>query len=218
MTQKEFAVIGCGRFGTNLALTLAELGNEVIAIDVDSDVVDYLSDFVTHAVVADVTQEHVLEDLGISNVDVAIVGMSSNFQASVFATIGCKDLGVNHVIVKARDEKHGRILQKVGADSVIIPEKDMGVRLAHSLTSKSIVEYIGLSEDYSLVEIKAPESWHAKTLAQSNVRAAYGVNVVAIVREADVNINPNPADVIRSGDLLFVLGTVESIRAIEALK
>lgn len=217
MENKEFAVIGCGRFGTSLALTLTEMGYEVLAIDKNEDVIDELSEHVTHAVVADVTQEHVLEDLGVANVDVAIIGTSSDFHASIVATIDCKELGVPRVIAKAQTKKHAMILEKIGADSVVIPEWDMGARLAHSLASGNIVEYLNLSDDYSLAEVNSPQCWENKTISELNVRAKYGVSIVAIVKDGVMDINPDPSDVLGEDDLLVILGDTKCVNRIEKL-
>lgn len=160
--MKQFVVIGCGRFGKSLALKLSELNQEVLVIDQDEDVVNEISPFVNYAVTADVTAEGVLEDLGVQNFDVVIIGMSSNFEASVLVTATAKELGVDTVIAKVKDTLHGKIMTKIGADKVIIPEKETGLRLAHSLTKKSIIDFIEVSEEFSLMEIKAPKNWTNK--------------------------------------------------------
>ncbi|QQK07520.1 potassium channel family protein [Miniphocaeibacter halophilus] len=209
--MKQFVVIGCGRFGKSLALKLSELNQEVLVIDQDEDVVNEISPSVTYAVTADVTAEGVLEDLGVQNFDVVIIGMSSNFEASVLVTATAKELGVDTVIAKVKDTLHGKIMTKIGADKVIIPEKETGLRLAHSLTKKSIIDFIEVSEEFSLMEIKAPKNWTNKMIKDLEIRNKYNLSIIAVRRNEDIIINPEADLVIGSSDVLSVVGKTSDI-------
>ncbi len=143
--MKSFAVIGLGRFGTAVAKVLAELGNEVLAVDKDPEVIKEVSSLVTYAVEADVMDETVLRDLGISNMDAVVISIGSDLQASIMATLISKELGVKRVVAKAQTELHGKVLKKIGADRIIFPERDMGSRVAHNLTSRNILDYQKIS-------------------------------------------------------------------------
>lgn len=215
--MKEFAVIGCGRFGSSLASTLYHFGHEVVAIDYDEEKIQDISDFVTYAVQMDVTDEVALKDIGLSNFDTVVVSMSSNYQASIMATLISKELGVKTVIAKAKDELHGKVLEKIGADRVIYPERDMGVRLAHSLTSSNILDFIELSAEYGVVEITALEEWENKNLKEIDLSKNYGVNVVAIKNDDRINISPYGDDTVKKGDILVIIGSTEDLAVIEEM-
>ena len=163
MANKQFVIIGLGRFGLSVAKTLYDLGNDVLAIDMDEDLVQEISDNVTHAVQLDATDENALRSLGIRNFDVAVVTIGSNIQASVMVTLLVKELGVKYIIAKGHSDLHAKVLYKIGADRVVLPEKDMGVRVAHNLVSDSILDYIELSAEYSIMEIRSLNEWHGKS-------------------------------------------------------
>ncbi len=215
MSGKQFVVIGLGRFGTSVATTLYSLGNEVLAIDTDEEVVQSISDSVTHSVQADATDEATLRSLGIRNFDVAVVTIGSNVQSSIMVTLLVKELGVKFVIAKAQNELHAKVLYKIGADRVVFPERDMGVRVAHNLCSSNILDYIELSSDYSIMEITAIKEWESKTLRDLNMRSKYGVNVMAIKRGSDINVSPYADDEILPGDVLVVIGGTEQLKTLE---
>ncbi|HZH93892.1 MAG TPA: TrkA family potassium uptake protein [Tissierellaceae bacterium] len=212
--MKSFAVIGCGRFGSAVAKTLFELGNEVLAIDGDMDVVDNIAGHVTHAMQADVMDEGVLKELGLGNFDVVVISIGSDLQASIMATLIVKELGVGKIVAKAQSELHGKVLKKIGADKVIFPERDMGIRVAHNLASNSIVDYIELSPDYSIMEIEAVSKWYDKTLEELRLRNKYHVTVMAIKRGEDVSVSPGPTYKIHRGDILVALGSTDAINDI----
>ena len=155
MSKKQFLIIGLGRFGSSIAKTIYELGHDVLAIDKDEEKVQEISDYVTHAVQMDSTDESILKTLGVTNFDVAVVTIGSNLQDSVMATLILKELGVKYIIAKANNELHAKVLTKIGADKVVLPERDMGTRVAHNLVSSNILDYIELSEEYSILEIEA---------------------------------------------------------------
>ncbi|MGI6706776.1 MAG: potassium channel family protein [Clostridia bacterium] len=213
--MKQFAIIGLGRFGTSIARTLYTLGHDVLAIDSNDELVQEISDSVTHAVQADATDEHALKALGIRNFDVAVVAIGTSIQASILATLNCKELGVKYVLAKAQNEVHAKILYKIGADKVVFPERDMGMRVAHNLVSSNILDYIELAPDYSLVEIEAMPQWEGKSLKELNMRVKYGVNVMAIKHGNDINISPHGQDVIQPHDILVVIGSNEDIKRLE---
>lgn len=213
--MKQFMIIGCGRFGSSIATTLFKLGHEVMVIDMDEEKIQDIADEVTYAVQADVSDENVLMELGISNFDVVIVSIGSNYQASIMATLIAKELGVKKVIAKAHDSLHGKVLTKIGADKIIYPERDMGVRVAHNLVSSNILDFIELSPDYSILEITALEQWVNKSLKELRFPTKFGINVMAIKRDKDINVSPGAEDIILKGDILVVIGNTEDIEKIE---
>lgn len=215
MKSKQFVVIGLGRFGSSIAKTLYSLGHEVLAIDVDEEVVQDISDYVTHAVQADATDEATLKSLGIRNFDIAVITIGSDVQSSVLVTLLVKELGVKYVIAKAQNELHAKVLYKIGADRVVFPERDMGIRVAHNLCSSNILDYIELSADYSIMEVTALDEWENKTLKELNMRSNYGINIMAIKRGNDINIAPSADEVIKHGDVLVVIGGTDDIKNIE---
>lgn len=215
MRKKQFVVIGLGRFGSSVANTLYELGNDVLAIDSDEEVIQDIADSVTHAVQADATDENTLKALGISNFDVAVVTIGSNVQASIMTALLVKELGVKKILAKAHNELHAKVLQKIGVDKVIFPERDMGVRVAHNLVATSILDYIELSPDYSIAEIISPSDWVGKSLKELNMRARYGISVMALKRDNEINVSPSAEDTIREGDVIVAIGGTEELNQLE---
>lgn len=210
----QFVVIGLGRFGTSLAKTLSSLGKEVLAVDIDEDRIQAIVNHVTHAVQADATDEEALQSIGIRNVDVAIISIGV-LQPSILTTMIVKELGVEHVVCKAVSELHGKILARLGADSVVYPECDMGTRLAHNLISGNILDYIEISSEHSIIEVIAKEGYINKTLKELDLRAKHGINVIAIKRAGNVNVSPNADSVIEKGDVLVALGGIDQLKAME---
>ncbi|WIV11406.1 TrkA family potassium uptake protein [Proteiniborus sp. MB09-C3] len=213
--MKQFVVIGCGRFGSSVAKTLYNQGYDVLAIDSNEEIIQELSNQVTYAAQADVEDEQALKALGIRNFDVAVISIGSNIQASIMATLIVKELGVRTVIAKAQTDVHAKVLTKIGADRVVFPERDMGVRVAHNLVSSNVVDYIELDPDYSIVEITAIKEWENETLKELKLPAKYGINVMAIKQKDNMNISPNADDVIRPGDILIVLGNNQDLAKLE---
>ncbi|NPV52315.1 MAG: TrkA family potassium uptake protein [Firmicutes bacterium] len=214
---KQFAVIGLGRFGVSVGKTLAKLGHEVLAIDKNQDTVQHVANIFTHAVQADATDEEALKALGIRNVDVAIVAIAQDIQSSILATLALKSLGVKYVVAKAHDELHGKVLEKVGADRVIYPERDMGIRVANNLVSSNILDYIELSPDYSIIEVVATDEFADRSLRELNLRAKYGITVVAIKSGTEIKVSPGADDKIHRGDILVVLGRNENLDRLQKL-
>lgn len=206
--KRDFVVFGLGKFGRSVAQTLAKNGCDVLAIDTNEEIIQDISEKVTHAVQADVTDVDALHALGVRNFDVAIIAISNNMQSSIMATILAKEIGVPFVIAKAQNDIHKRVLEKVGADKVVFPEREIGVRIANNLISDNFVDYVELSDDYSIVEINVLDEWVGKTLKGLNLRAKYSINVMA-VRSGDdeITITPGPDAVINEGDVLVVIGS-----------
>ena len=215
MSSKQFVIIGLGRFGSSVAKTLYALGHDVLAIDSNEDLVQEISDSVTHAVQMDATDESALKTLGLRNFDVAVVTIGANIQASVMATLLVKDMGIKYIIAKGNSDLHAKVLYKIGSDRVILPEKDMGVRVAHNLVSSSILDYIELSPDYSIIEIESPKEWYGKSMKELSLRSKYGINVMAIKRNNEVNISPDADDVINKDDIVVAIGSAEDLTKLE---
>ncbi len=213
--MKQFVVIGLGRFGASIASTLYGLGNDVLGIDSDEEIIQYMADQITHAAQADATDESTLKALGVRNFDVGIVSIGQDIQASILVTLILKEMGLKYVVAKAQNELHGKVLYKIGADRVVFPERDMGVRVAHNLVSTSVLDYIELSPDFSIVEIEPIPEWHDKTLSQLDIREKYGLNIMAIKRGEDVIVSPKAKDSIFEGDVLFVVGENKDIEKLE---
>ena len=214
--MRQFLVVGLGRFGTSLAKTLYNLGCDVMGIDSNEEIIQNIADSITHAVQADATDENTLKALGVRNFDVAIVSIGNDIQSSILITIMLKEMGIKYVVAKAQTQLHGKVLYKIGADRVVFPERDMGVRVAHNLVSSNILDYIELSPEYSIVEIAAIPAWHNKSLGQLDMRRKYGLNVMAIKRgNNDVKISPHADDLILENDVLVVVGRKSDIEKLE---
>jgi trk system potassium uptake protein len=204
--KKQFAVIGMGRFGSSVAQSLSKLGFEVLAVDSSDTRIHSISHMVTHAVQADSTDEDALRAIGIRNFDVVVVAIGQDIQASIMTTLILKEMNVGTVIVKAQNDLHGKVLKKIGADKVIFPERDMGNRVAHHLISPNILDYIELSDDYSIVEIQVTSSMAGKSLRELDIRARYRCNVMGIKQGLKMNIAPNAEDRLAETDILVVVG------------
>lgn len=209
--MKQFIIIGIGKFGESIATNLYKMGHDVLAVDIDEERVQYIANKVTHAVQADATEEGTLEALGVKHFDGAVVTIGESVQASILITLLCKELGIRHVLVKAQNELHAKVLYKIGADRVVFPERDMGLRVAHSIVSTSFLDYIELTPDYSIVELKAAKDWQGKSLKDLNIRAKYGINIMAIKQDDKVVVSPAADDVIQRDDVLVVIGKAEDI-------
>ncbi|WP_434565288.1 TrkA family potassium uptake protein [Thermoanaerobacterium thermosaccharolyticum] len=211
MSGKQFVVIGLGRFGSSVAKTLYTLGCDVLAIDSSEELVQNISDSVTRAVQADATDEKVLRSLGVRNFDVAIIGTGTDIQTSLLVTLMVKELGVKTVVAKAQNELHAKVLLKIGADRVIFPEKEAGVKLAYSLISSNILDFIELSPEYNIVEIIAIRDWIGKSLNELKLRQRFGLNIIAIKRGNNIKITPSADDIIMEGDNLVVIASTDDI-------
>lgn len=217
MSKKQFIVIGLGRFGTSVAETLYALGNDVLAVDIDEERVQSIADRVTHAVQVDANDEASLRALGIGNFDVAIISIGSDIQANILSTLLVKEMNVKHIITKANNAMHAKVLYKIGANRVIFPERDMGIRVAHNLCSSSILDYIELSPDFSIAEIVTPSDWVGSSLKDLDLRVRYGINVVAIKRDNDINVSPGADEIITEDDIIVAIGGTTELNSIERL-
>ncbi|CAG9619889.1 potassium channel family protein [Sutcliffiella rhizosphaerae] len=215
MNRKEFAVIGLGRFGGSMVKALSDEGVEVLAIDNDVEKVNQFAHIASHAVVGDTTDEAVLKSLGIRNFDHVIVAIGDNIQASILTTLILKELGVKKVTVKATNDYHEKVLKKIGADQVVHPERDMGRRIAHNIVSNNVLDYLELSDEHSIVEIVASRRLDGFTLIDLDIRAKYGINIVAIKRGREIIVSPQATDVILKGDILIVIGADKDINRFE---
>lgn len=217
--MKTFIVIGLGRFGSAAAEMLYEMGQEVIVVDRDEEAVSHLADKSTHGAIGDAREPEVLRAAGAAECDTAIVAMGEELAASVLITMNLRDLGVKTIICKAQNEPYKRALERVGADRVIIPEKEMAQRLVQSLSSNSFLDYMAFSQDYAMAELEPPKSWRGKSLKELNVRAKYGVSVLVIKNEEQqsVRVSPGAEDRIFSGDTVMVVGTKEQLSRLRGL-
>lgn len=215
--RKQYIVIGAGRFGSSVAIKLNDLGEEVMVIDRNEENIHALADCVTHAVQADATDENALKALGVRNFDVAIVAIGSDIQSSILVTLMLKELGIPQIIAKAQSEHHAKVLYKIGADRVILPERDMGIRIANNLVSTNFVDFMELAPDYSIAELTPKEKWLNKTLNELALRVKHGVSLMAIKRSNDVIITVDPDTVILPGDVLVFIGHNDDLIKLEKL-
>lgn len=213
--MKQVAVVGLGRFGSSVARALARSGCEVLALDTDPERVRALADEVTEAVQTDALDEEALKALGLRNFDVAIVAIGQEVKASILATVLLKQLGVPRVVAKAQDELHGKVLEKVGADLVVYPERDMGARLAHRLLSGNIIDEIQLSPQFSIFEVAVPGRLAGRSLRDSALRQRHGLTVMAIRRGEAILVSPDPDEIFQPDDLLVVIGLAKRLEELD---
>lgn len=213
--KDQFAIIGLGRFGGSLCKEFHDIGLEVLIIDKDVDRVQDYAELATHAVHIDSTDKTSLQNLGIRNIDCVIVAIGEDIQSSILTTLLLKEIGVKQVWVKAQNDYHQRVLEKIGADKVIHPERDMAKRIAHHIVSEKIIDYIELSDEYSIVEISASEKIANRSLRDLNTRAEYGCTIVAIKSGDHINISPAPNAVIRKDDILVIIGQNSEVERFE---
>jgi trk system potassium uptake protein TrkA len=223
MKKQTFAVIGLGRFGSAMATTLTELGQDVIGIDSDEERVQRHADVIRSAVQLDANDDRALRAVGVQDVDVAVISIGENIEASLLAVMLIKDLGVRQVIAKAVTTLHGRILERIGVNRVIFPEREMAIRVAHSLVVPNVLDYIELSRDFSIIEIPAPRDFAGKSLKELQLRNRYGLTLIAIKRKPEgggpevTNVAPTADDQILTGDVLALLGPNERLAQIDKL-
>lgn len=205
--KKQFAVFGLGSFGESVAVTLQQLGCEVVAVDNHMEHVQEISEQVSYTIKADAGDPEVIKSLGTRNLDGVVVAVADDMEASVMATLVSKEIGVPYVIAKAKNELHATILKKIGADAVIFPEMEMGVRVAKTLMSSNFADWIALSPDYSIIEIATPKEWVGQSLQQLDVRRSHDVNVVGIKVGEDVEVNPDPERTLQEDMTLIIIGS-----------
>lgn len=218
IASKQFAVIGLGRFGSNIALSLYEMGHEVLAIDCDiKKVQDFSNDF-THVVQADSTDENALREIGIVNFDVVIVAIGADIAANIMTTLLLKEMGVKYIVSVARNRLQMKVLKKIGTNRIVAPEYDMARRVAYNLTSSTVMDYIELSSEYSIAETTVPKILIGKTLIDADMRSIYNINVVAIKHNGDIIIPPPPTEKLQEGDVIVIVGSNAGILKLETME
>lgn len=215
--MKSYIVIGLGRFGTEVAQELCRLGCEVLAMDTFSERVQSLEKAVTTAVTGDSRDLQTLRALDVANFDCAVVCIGGDLAASVLTVMNLKELGVQEIVCKAHDEVHRKVLEKLGATKVVIPEKENAIRLAKSLSATNVLDYIELSEDHGIVEVPAPAGWVGKNLMELQIRAKLGVNIIAIRRGEEITVSPAADFVIYSGDVVVIVGDTAALKKVQKL-
>lgn len=205
--MEQFAVIGLGKFGAAITKTLYKLGKDVLAIDSHEERVNNVRDHATHTITADASDINVLKELGIPNFDAVIIAIGENMQANILITMMCKELGIKNIIAKAQNEIHKAVLEKIGADLVIIPEEDMAVKLASTLANPGLNDLMELTENYSIVESGIPRSWSGRSLSDLNIRGKYNINLLMIKRGKDVITSLTGETILKNEDKLISGGS-----------
>ena len=218
MMEKQYAVLGLGSFGESVALTLEGMGCDVLVMDDSYEKIQEISDKVSYAMKADVADPDALRALGGRNLDGVVVAVSENLEAGIMATMICKELGIPLVVAKAKNKLQGTILQRVGADRIVYPEIEMGSRVAKSLVSREFMDWIELSNDYSMVEIEVPDRWIGKSLVELNVRERLGINVVGIIVEGKIDVTLDPQKPLPEGGILIVIGSNKILEKFDSVK
>ncbi|WP_350244911.1 potassium channel family protein [Deinococcus sonorensis] len=213
MKAKQCLVIGLGRFGTAVATTLYEMGHEVVAIDINEENVEGVMNLVTHAAILDATEERALRNIGVSDFDVVVVAIGTDVQAAILATMNAKSLGAPYVVTKAIDEMARRVLERIGANLVIRPEHDMGVRLARQIATPNIVDTLDLGSDYAIVEIEVNERLRG-SLRDLNLNGRFSVQVIAINRSGRVEVTPRAEEELRPHDKVVLIGNAHALDAL----
>lgn len=212
----QFAVIGMGRFGRSLAVTLHRLGHQVLAIDKNEEALRAVSDEVTHAVQLDSTDEEALRGVGITNFDAVVVAIGDFIEESILTTLLLTELGCEKIVAKAVDDRQGKVLERVGAHLVVYPERDMGIRIAHTLAAPGVLDYLELSPTFSIEELSIPESMTGRTLGQLDLKSRFGVSVLLIRRDGQLMVSPSPETRLQTGDVLVVVGENRQLSRLEA--
>lgn len=216
--MKSYILLGLGRFGVSFGTTMFDMGQEVLGIDIDPSLVQTYSNSLTHTIEADATSEDFLKDLDIQKFDAAIVAIGSNFQVSIMVTVLLKELGAKYILAKAKDDFQAKVLYKIGADQVILPEKDIGIKVAKGMISRNYSELIELSPDYSIINIYAPESWCGNNLGALAVRTRYKVNVIAVKSGENTSMIPHANTIIKPGDVITVMGENTDLKKVSNIK
>lgn len=212
--KKQFVVLGLGSFGASVAVTLQQLGCDVVAVDQDMECIEDVADRVTYAMQADIGDPELFDVLGKESFDGIVIASSENLEGSIMATLAAKEAGIPYVLCKAHNKRYAEVLRKVGADAVVFPEKEMGKRIAKNLVSANLADWIALSPDYSVVEAAIPEKWIGRTLKELDVRKTYEVNVVGIKEGERVEITPDPDMPLKPKMILMLVGSNEALQRI----
>lgn len=216
--EKQYAVLGMGSFGESVALTLENMGCDVLVMDDSYEKIQDISDKVSYAMKADVSDPDALQALGGKNLDGVVVAVSENLEAGIMATMLCKEMGIPLVVAKAKNKLQGAILKRVGADRIVYPEIEMGSRVAKSLVSREFMDWIELSNDYSMVEIAVPDKWVGRTLVEINVRERLGINVVGIIVNGKIDVTLDPQKPLPEGGILIVIGANDVLEKFDSKK
>lgn len=216
--EKQYAVLGMGSFGESVALTLENMGCDVLVMDDSYEKIQDISDKVSYAMKADISDPDALQALGGKNLDGVVVAVSENLEAGIMATMLCKEMGIPLVVAKAKNKLQGAILQRVGADRIVYPEIEMGSRVAKSLVSREFMDWIELSNDYSMVEIAVPDKWVGRTLVDINVRERLGINVVGIIINGKIDVTLDPQKPLPEGGILIVIGANDVLEKFDSKK
>ena len=216
--MKSYLVLGLGRFGRSLAQTLTRLGYDVLGVDNDMNIVQELADSITRVIQAEVDNEDFLESIGVRNFDAVVVAIGDNIQSSIMVSVLLKEMGARYILAKAQSELHGKVLYKLGVDKVVYPERDMGVKSAHSLISSNFIDLIELSSDYSIMEIAPPQSWYGKSIKELAVRTRYGINIVALRNRDNIIVSPTADNIISQGDIITVVGSNDDLKRLRKSK
>lgn len=209
--RKQYAVFGLGSFGESVAVTLQELGCEVVVVDNHMERIEDISPYVSYAVQADIEDPEVIRSLGARNLDGVVVAVADDMEASIMATLVSKEIGVPYVLAKAKNELHAKVLKKIGADSIIFPEKEIGQSVARNLVSGEFVDWISLSPDYSITEIQVPEKWIGKSLSEIDVRRTKDVNVVGVRIGEKIQVTIDPEEPLQKEMMLIMIGSNEAL-------
>ena len=209
--RKQYAVFGLGSFGESVAVTLQELGCEVVVVDNHMERIENISPYVSYAVQADIEDPEVIRSLGARNLDGVVVAVADDMEASIMATLVSKEIGVPYVLAKAKNDLHAKVLKKIGADSIIFPEKEIGQSVARNLVSGEFVDWISLSPDYSITEIAVPEKWIGKSLSEIDVRRTKDVNVVGVRIGEKIQVTIDPEEPLQKEMMLIMIGSNEAL-------
>ncbi|MFU8794580.1 MAG: potassium channel family protein [Dethiobacteria bacterium] len=217
MVKKSFLVIGAGRFGKSVARTLFAAGHDVMVVDKDEALIQQISGEVTDAIAADITSEACVKAIGVRDFDAVVLAIGFDVQASIMAAILLIEKEARYIVAKAQTDLHGKVLEKIGINRIIYPERDMGQKIARSLIAPTIIDMIELSDEYSVVEVKAPADMVGKTLLELNLRARYGVSVIAFRRNngGKTNISPIAEDVVEANDIIVAIGENKSLQKLD---
>ncbi len=215
MAKKQVVVIGLGRFGSSLARTLTERGYEVLGLDMDMKRVEEVAEYATQAAQVDATNEEALREMGVRNFDVGVVAIGDDIKSSILVTLLLKRLGLRTVISKAQDDLHGEILEKVGADRVVYPERETGVRVAHALTTPSLVDYLEVMPGYGIAKVMVPSSLEGKELGQLDLKGTFGITTLILRRGNELIVNPSRSELLGRGDILVLAGRDEKLEALK---
>lgn len=216
--KKQYAIIGLGRFGTSIARRLYEAGQEVLGIDISEERVEDAEMYMTEGVIADSTDKRALIPLEMENFDFVIVAIGNDIEASILTVMLLKNLGIKNIIVKAIGKRHGQVLEAIGIEWIIYPERDMGERVANQLLLPNRLDYLELANEYMIEEIKIPVKMAGRSLRDINVRAKFRINVISILRHGDIIVSPAPDELLQKEDVLVTIGKKKDLEKFSSLK